>query len=157
MKLIELIIKHVPRDKIPARAKFFAQHPDEYHETWGFSEEPCLHNEEGEWRSEEGFDNELYSVPVAEDARTTVITRGELMYAYDAAELTKVHFDTVAKREQLLCIFPVDKSDHTEIWLPPGSQVTVEDNWLTVRCHGNLVGMFRMENVEAWLINAVTK
>ena len=83
MKLIDLIVKHVPRDKIPARAKFFAQDPNEYHETWGFSEEPCLHNEEGEWRSEEGFDNELYSVPVAEDARTTVITRGELEYLWD--------------------------------------------------------------------------
>ena len=154
MKLIELIIKHVPRDKIPARAKFFAQHPDEYHETWGFSEEPCLHNEEGEWRSEEGFDNELYSVPVAEDARTTVITRGELMRAYDMAE---VHFDTVAQREQLLCILPVSGTPDISIDVSQDSEVSVENEWLTVRQAGQLVGMFRMENIAAWLIKAVEK
>ena len=157
MKLIDLIVKHVPRDKIHPDANFFAQDlHGEYCETWGFSNAPYLDNE-GLWVSMGGQNSNLDNFPIAEDASTTVITRAELMQAYDAAELTKVHFDTVAKREQLLCIFPVDKSDHTEIWLPPGSQVTVEDNWLTVRCHGNLVGMFRMENVEAWLINAVTK
>ena len=154
MKLIDLIVKHVPRDKIHPDAKFFAQDVDEYHETWGFSEEPFLTDNGECWYSGEGVDGELQGVPVAEDAGTTVITRDELMYAYDAAE---VHFDTVAQREQLLCIFPVNKSDHTEIWLPPGSQVTVEDNWLTVRCHGNLVGMFRMEDIAAWLIKAVEK
>ena len=154
MKLIDLIVKHVPRDKIPARAKFFAQDPDEYHETWCFSEEPCLHNEEGEWRSEEGSDYELQGVPVTEEARTTVITRDELMRAYDMAE---VHFDTVAQREQLLCIFPVSGTPDISIDVSQDSEVSVENEWLTVRHAGQLVGMFRMENIAAWLIKAVEK
>lgn len=154
MKLIDLIVKHVPRDKIPARAKFFAQDPDEYHETWCFSEEPCLHNEKGEWRSEEGCDYELQDVPVAEDASTTVITRAELMQAYDAA---KVHFDTVAAPEQILCIFQVGGSPDISIDVSQDSEVSVENEWLTVRHDGQLVGMFRMENIAAWLIKAVEK
>ena len=157
MKLIDLIVKHVPREQIPIRAKFFAQHPDEYHETWCFSEEPCLHNEEGEWRSEEGCDYELQGVPVAEDARTTVITRGELMYAYGAAELTKVHFDTVAALEHVLCIFQVGGSPDISIDVSQDSEVSVENEWLTVRQAGQLVGMFRMENIAAWLIKTVEK
>lgn len=154
MKLIDLIVKHVPRDDIPVRAKFFAQDPDEYHETWGFSEEPFLRDTSDEWIAEEGVDDEVNSVPVAEDARTTVITRAELMQAYDAA---KVHFDTVAQREQILCIFQVGGTPDISIDVSQNSEVSVENEWLTIRHTGQLVGMFRMENIAAWLIKAVEK
>lgn len=154
MKLIDLIVKHVSREKIPVRAKFFAQDPDEYHETWCFSEEPFLRDISDEWKSEEGFDKQLHGIPIAEDASTTVITRDELMQAYDAAE---VHFDTVAQRERILCIFQVGGTPDISINVSQDSEVSVENEWLTVRHAGQLVGMFRMENIAAWLIKAVTK
>ena len=155
MKLINLIVRHVPREKIHPDANFFAQ--DNYRSNQRLSQfkKMPVADGAGDWNDFSYITGSRIVLPeLAEDARTTVITRDELMQAYDAAE---VHFDTVAQREQLMCIFLANKSDHTEIWLPPGSQVTVEDNWLTVRCHGNLMGMFRMENVEAWLINEMTK
>ena len=155
MKLIDLIVKHVPRDEIHPDAKFFAQDTDGNHETWGFSKKPRK-DVEGVWLSGHGPDNCLVDIPVAEDASTTVITRDELMQAYVGSE--KAHVDTVdTAPEYSLCIFPLDNSEHTEIGLLPGSQITVENEWLTVRHNRQLVGMFRMENIAAWLINKVTK
>ena len=82
MKLIELIIKHVPRDDIHPDAKFFAQDDGEYHETWGFSEKPYLRIE-GDWNSDEGIEFELRNIPVAEDANETVVTRGQLEFLWN--------------------------------------------------------------------------
>ena len=138
MKLIDLIVKHVPREQIPIRANYFVQDQGEYHETWGFVKEPYF-REEDDWNSEYGATFELKGVPVAEDAGTTVITRDELMYAYDMAEITKVHFDTVAQREQILCIFPVGGSPDISIDVSQDSEVSVENEWLTVRHAGQLV------------------
>lgn len=82
MKLIELIIKHVPRDKIHPDAKFFAQDDGEYHETWGFSEKPYLRMG-GDWNSDEGIEFELRNIPVAEDACDTVVTREQLEFLWN--------------------------------------------------------------------------
>ncbi|QHJ84312.1 MAG: hypothetical protein [Caudoviricetes sp.] len=153
MKLIDLIVKHVPREKIPSDAKFFAQDPDDYHETWSFSNKPCK-DAHGEWFAGEGTFGYLDNFPVAEDASTTVITRDELMRAYDMAE---VHFDTVAQRGRNLCIFQVGGSPDISIDVSQDSEVSVENEWLTVRHDGQLIGMFRMENIAAWLIKAVEK
>ena len=82
MKLIDAIVKTIPRGSIPASAEFFAQDCDEYHETFSFSKVPAL-TALGEYRSIGGTDRLLPDVPVATDAATAVITRAELMEAYD--------------------------------------------------------------------------
>lgn len=153
MKLIDLIVKHVPREKIHPDANFFAQDSDEYPDTWGFSEYP-VRDPGKNWRNVEGQWCRFLDIPVAEDASTTVITRDELMQAYDAA---KVHFDTVAQRGRILCIFQVGGTPDISIDVSQNSEVSVENEWLTVRHAGQLVGMFRMENIAAWLIKAVEK
>jgi hypothetical protein len=159
MKLIDMIVKHVPRDKIHSDAKFFAQDTCfGAYVLFQYLNVPKIRHigEPGYWEGEPVGAN----VPLpeaAEDATDTIVTRDELMRVYDMADTVKAHVATVTHHDLVLCIQTSNGDPSAEFGLIPGSQVTVEDNWLTVRCHGNLVGMFRMENIEAWLINEVTK
>ena len=160
MKLIDLIVKHVPREKIHPDAKFFAQ--DTCFGVYILFQyldvpKPDHLGRSGFWGGVKTAGVKVFLDEYAEDARTTVVTRDELMYAYDMAEITKVHFDTVAQRGRILCIFPVGGSPDISIDVSQDSEVSVENEWLTIRQAGQLVGMFRMENIAAWLIKAVTK
>lgn len=79
MKLIELIIKHVPRDEIPSRANFFVQ--DVTGSVWGISNNPCK-NADGGWVVVKGTFGNLCNIPLAEDARIAVVTREQLEYLW---------------------------------------------------------------------------
>lgn len=86
MKLIELIIKHVPREKIHPYAKFFAQ------DDWlgdiqlsQFKERPVAdyNGKTGYWYDRSYIMYSQSALPeLAEDARDTVVTRDQLEYLW---------------------------------------------------------------------------
>lgn len=86
MKLIELIIKHVPRGEIHPDAKFFTQDSHTYNNRLAqFKEKPVANYDglDGCWYSKGYIINSQINLPeIAEDARDTVITRGQLEYLW---------------------------------------------------------------------------
>ena len=84
MKLIELIIKHVPREKIHPDAKFFAQDDFQGDDRLGqFKNHPAANynGRIGYWFEKEFITrNDLPEL--AEDARNTVVTREQLEYLW---------------------------------------------------------------------------
>lgn len=86
MKLLELIINNVPREKIHPDANFFAQDWCNYgKKAAGFSERPSV--VANEWDGENYINGSSLNLPIlSEDAATTIITREELMRAYDLVE-----------------------------------------------------------------------
>lgn len=94
MKLIDLIVKHVPREKIQRDAKFFVQQTHDnklYGYFFQFVNEPSKDycGITGYWGDVISKGWVLPIAETAEDARTTVITRDELMKAYGDAESMK--------------------------------------------------------------------
>lgn len=87
MKLIELIIKHVLRDKIHPDAKFFTQDTHAYNNRLAqFKEKPVANYDglDGCWYSEGYIISSQINLPeLAEDARDTVITREQLECLWD--------------------------------------------------------------------------
>lgn len=85
MKLLELIVKNVKREDIDCDSMFFAQDNDSL--LAEYSKKPNRYNCDDGWhfhnctKSYKGI-----SIDLAEDATTTIITRKELMKAYDLVE-----------------------------------------------------------------------
>ena len=87
MKLIELIVKNVKREGIPEDACFFAQDADDALIFW-YSEKPIFSQTKGYWDAS-GDSHYLEiegDIVVSPDAAETVVTREELMRAYDLVE-----------------------------------------------------------------------
>lgn len=82
MRVIETFVKFVPREKIPADANWFAQ-GSIGGELLGSYDEEKPYNDAIWWISKGSF----FGVqPIATDAAETVVTREELMRAYDLVE-----------------------------------------------------------------------
>lgn len=86
MKLLELIVKNIKREKIDPVANFFAQDwGTRTNRILGYSHIPKA--DAVEWNSKFYIPGSSLNIPiVAEDAETTIITREELMKAYDLVE-----------------------------------------------------------------------
>lgn len=89
MKLLELIVKNVNREKIHHDAKYFMQ--DVTTKDVKFSRlegKPDFSTYYGKWYrgKVKTSDDNLGYLPLSEDAATTIITREELMRAYDLVE-----------------------------------------------------------------------
>lgn len=94
MKVIETFVEYVPREKIPADAKWFIQDGDDGLLKCSNDKKPEIsHSRSPFWwnrgifasqNSDYWFDR----YPLASDAAETVVTREELMRAYDAEEIS---------------------------------------------------------------------
>lgn len=89
MRVIETFVTSVPREKIPADAKWFMQ--DVHTENIKFSrfdEKPTISIHHNQWFRGPilGGDDNFGSYPLSTDAAETVVTREELMRAYDLVE-----------------------------------------------------------------------
>ena len=93
MKLIDMIVKEVKRERINHNFPFFTQDPDS-RELWSFAANPCLQETSDGFFWSLGDDadgddeNNLFTSPsfLAEDAGVSVIHLSDLLSAYDAAE-----------------------------------------------------------------------
>ena len=85
MRVIEAIVKTVPREDIDPLAEFFTQDYDG--EIYGYENAPTEDNYSGfVWRGEAGESYYVGESQTASDARTVIIAREELMKAYDLVE-----------------------------------------------------------------------
>lgn len=94
MRVIETFVKYVPREKIPADAKWFMQDGDDGLLKCSNDKRPKIsHTFSPFWWDRgivavQGSDYSFDRYPLASDAAETVVTREELMRAYDAEEIS---------------------------------------------------------------------
>ena len=84
MRVIETFVKHVPREKLPADAKWFMQDGDGELKSSPENGKPYYVSRV--WMREKSRGAIFNTVRVSSDAAETVVTREELMRAYDLVE-----------------------------------------------------------------------
>lgn len=85
MKLLELIVKNVKREDIPSNAKWFVNDKDGEVKSSESENKPKM-DDCGVWMRDIGFNGLSKYIGLSSDWRNSVVTREELMQAYDLVE-----------------------------------------------------------------------